>query len=595
MKNLFIIVGILVFLSTGTNADDMSGLEDQLPAMQEDTLKVNALLKLGSHYCYSDAGKALLFLQEAIVLSASLEYKKGMASGYLWMGRAYYYKDEYELATRHLEKAKDIIFETNNREEMIKYHQFTGTINSLTGNFPNAIRNYQRAIEISKENGFTRDMYLSYCGMGNVYLRRLDPGSAKNYFKEAFSLVHLIEEPALKSILFTNLGKAYELTHDLDSARIFYEESLGVRKAHGSIRMIASSEYNLGNVLIKKGQLQQGLHYLESSVKKFSGLSDDTGICINMIAMVEGLYQQGKAAQALKVAQEAIALTGQLNNPSLKSDAYKTIAPVMALAGYHDVAYEYMRINNMIQDSLAQINREKIISELEIQFQTSRKNDEIKLLKSLNEIQHKNILLLYVSLSGLLIILILLYVLFRYKSKSLKRQQALYLSDKTISKQQAEIREKEQLLLKEQLETKNRELASKALEMFRINETISDVIEKLESVSEKDSSIENDGIHINQIVSGLEAQLKNNSWNEFEKVFTNIHSDFFRKLLSACPDLTSSEIKIAALLKLNLSTKEIAAITFKSEAGIKSTRYRLRKKLALDNDESLIPFLMRLS
>jgi DNA-binding CsgD family transcriptional regulator len=58
--------------------------------------------------------------------------------------------------------------------------------------------------------------------------------------------------------------------------------------------------------------------------------------------------------------------------------------------------------------------------------------------------------------------------------------------------------------------------------------------------------------------------------------------------------LSATEIKIAALLKLNLTTKEIAAITFKSDGGIKITRYRLRKKLALTSDENLVPFLMKI-
>jgi len=51
---------------------------------------------------------------------------------------------------------------------------------------------------------------------------------------------------------------------------------------------------------------------------------------------------------------------------------------------------------------------------------------------------------------------------------------------------------------------------------------------------------------------------------------------------------------MAALLKLNLTSKEIAAITYKSESGIKTMRYRLRKRLQLSSDEKLIPFLMQL-
>ncbi len=590
----FFVVGLLL-ISIGVRCEDFSVLESQLAVMKDDTIKVNTLLYLGTHYCYTDADKALLFFQQALVLSVRLGYEQGIASGFLWQGRAYYYKDEYDLARLHLEKAKEIFEETSNQEGMINYHQFTGAINSITGNFTNAIRNYQNAIDLSKQLLLKKDLYLGLCGLGNVYLNRSDPTLAKKYFIEALSLVYHINDPALTSILFTNLGKAHELTNDLDSALLFYERSLEKRLDDGGVRMIASSEYNIGSILIKMGQFDRALQNLEASKNKYIEMNDDTGVCINMLEISKGLFHKGKTDEALDIAQQAIALANKLNNPSLKSDAYMAIAPVMALAGFYDVAYNYMLANNAIKDSLALVNKEKIISELEIQFQTSRISDENKLLKSRNEIQHKNILLLYISLTGSLIILALLFVLFRLKSKSLKRQQELYKSEKTIREQETKIREKEQLLLEEQLETKNRELASKALEMLRVNETLGDVIEKLGQFRSSLSQNEQVAKTINNIICGLEGQLKHNSWNEFEKIFTNIHSEFFEKLLNICPDLTGTEIKIAALLKLNLNTKEIAAITFKSEAGIKSTRYRLRKKLALDNDESLIPFLMKLS
>jgi DNA-binding CsgD family transcriptional regulator len=148
--------------------------------------------------------------------------------------------------------------------------------------------------------------------------------------------------------------------------------------------------------------------------------------------------------------------------------------------------------------------------------------------------------------------------------------------------------------LQEQLESKNRELAAKALEMLRLNETISSIISKLEEFNH--SAVTNPEMvkHIKEIIHDLENQTKQNIWNEFDKIFKNIHSDFYSKLLQICPDLTATEIKTAALLKLNLTTKEIASIAFKSEGGVKTTRYRLRKKLGLTGDEKLIPFLMQI-
>jgi DNA-binding CsgD family transcriptional regulator len=76
--------------------------------------------------------------------------------------------------------------------------------------------------------------------------------------------------------------------------------------------------------------------------------------------------------------------------------------------------------------------------------------------------------------------------------------------------------------------------------------------------------------------------------------FGRVHANFYGELLRICPELSPSEIRIAALLRLNLSTKEMEALTFKSESGIKSIRYRLRKKLGLDSDDNLTAFLIRI-
>ena len=231
---------------------------------------------------------------------------------------------------------------------------------------------------------------------------------------------------------------------------------------------------------------------------------------------------------------------------------------------------------------------------MEMKFQSVQKDDKIQLLKSQNEIQYRNILLLTVSIVALVIIIVMILILFRLKSAGMARQRKLMEQENVIMKQENELKLKEQELMREQLEAGNRALASKALEMLRMNETIENIIEKLDSCNQDNHGNERLSAHLRGIISGLEAQLKNNSWIEFESIFKNIHSDFFQKLVSMCPDLTPAEIKMAALLKLNLNTKEISAIAFKSEAGIKSTRYRLRKKLGLASDDNLIAFLMQL-
>ena len=76
---------------------------------------------------------------------------------------------------------------------------------------------------------------------------------------------------------------------------------------------------------------------------------------------------------------------------------------------------------------------------------------------------------------------------------------------------------------------------------------------------------------------------------------TQFQYNFTHKNLNKMyPDLTPNEIKICAFLRLNMSTKDISAITHQSVKSINMARFRLRKKLDIESDENLIGFLMKL-
>lgn len=568
--------------------------EKDLYLMPSDTAKANLLISLGEYYCSRDFEKALLYLQEALVISTANSYRKGIADSYLFQGRSYYYKDQYGISFDYLEKARKIYEEMDDKEGLAIYHFASGAINAIIGNLINATKDFQAVITLSSETGNKELQCLGYMSLGSLHIRRGEPVIAMSYLNEALELARECNDNSLLANVFTNMGQAYEHSGLLDSALYFMNKGFELRKHLQHDRGIASSGLIIGEILIKMGNYNEAIILLESSGALYEKLLDDTGISIAMIRKAEALAFAEKKDQAFATAYEALSLTQNLGNPSLIGDTYTMLATIHAHYGNFNEAYDYTLLLKAIRDSLAEANKERIISELDVRFQTARKDDRIMLLEAQNEIQHKNNILLTVSIAALGAILLLTLVLYRSKIVGLRRQQKLLEQEQTIRRQESELKDKEQQLLKEQLEAKNRELASKALEMLRLNETIESIIEKLEDhgrTNQKDEKITH---YIRGIISGLESQLKNNSWNEFEKIFNNIHSEFFTKLLETCPDLTPTEIKIAALLKLNLNTKEMAALTYKSEAGIKSTRYRLRKKLQLNSDDSLIPYLMQL-
>jgi tetratricopeptide (TPR) repeat protein len=591
---VIILSALLCMKAFSFNSYDFEGNEKKLLNMPPDTNRAKLLIDLGEKYCSRDFEKALLFLQEALVLSTELNYKRGIACSMLWQGRAYYYKDKYDLAYEYLEKARLILEEIAYVKGLAEYHFAIGAIHNINGNDLSAISDFQEVVRLSEMSGDKQQMAIGYHCLGSLHLQRSEAKLAIHYFQEALALNRETGQLLGELTNLKGIGMVYESLEMNDSALFYLEGVLEIMSTMEEPRGIASMQLIIGKLLLKTGHYREAREMFETSMSIFSSLNDDTGICLNMYKLAEALHYLGHGEKALENSFAALAIARRINNPNLLSDIYASLALLMAGNGNYREAYDYNIRGARLKDSLAAANREKVIRELELKFQVSEKDNEIKLWKSRNEIQTKNNLILTISIMAMAAILLLLLFLYRMKTNAMKRRRKIYEQENTIYWQQSELKDKEQQLLEKQLEAKNRELASKALEMLRMNETIGDIIEKLESFSRKQNVSEELYNEVNGIVAGLEAQLRDNSWNEFEKIFKNIHSDFFQRLLIRCPDLTPAEIKVAAFLKLNLSTKEIAAVTYKSEAGIKSTRYRLRKKLGLQSDDSLVPCLIKL-
>ena len=88
--------------------------------------------------------------------------------------------------------------------------------------------------------------------------------------------------------------------------------------------------------------------------------------------------------------------------------------------------------------------------------------------------------------------------------------------------------------------------------------------------------------------------LDKEDWLSFQLHFTNSHAKFFENLREKHSDLSPNEIKLSAYLKLNLSSKEIAALMNVANTSVEQSRYRLRKKFNLDKEVNLVNYIQKI-
>lgn len=208
--------------------------------------------------------------------------------------------------------------------------------------------------------------------------------------------------------------------------------------------------------------------------------------------------------------------------------------------------------------------------------------------------------ILYVALGVLCLLMVSRLQKRRYNLKALAVEDA---KQRELLKKQQELieieRQKEQAVrqieedkIKSELRHINNLLAASTMNLVVKNEFMETIKEELKEVKRKGKSMETK-LALEKIVREIDTTLRlQEDWEQFEYHFDQVHGDFLNRLREQFHDLTPNEQKLCALLRLNLSTKEISNLMSISLRGVEIARYRLRKKLGLDQGQNLSKFIL---
>lgn len=142
---------------------------------------------------------------------------------------------------------------------------------------------------------------------------------------------------------------------------------------------------------------------------------------------------------------------------------------------------------------------------------------------------------------------------------------------------------------KVELESKERELTSNSLIIMEKNQVLKSLLYEIEKENEV-GHIHSDAVI--QIGKNIKRHLgAGDEWEFFRIQFDKVHPDFFSKLKSLYPSLTEGELRLCAYIRIGMENKQIAQMLSLQPDSIKKSRYRIRKKMMIELEESLEDFL----
>lgn len=441
-------------------------------------------------------------------------------------------------------------------------------------------------------------IFWCYNQLGACYTAIEENKKSLTYFFAGLSVVEQLKKDTKKyherkGKLLNNIGSAYLQDNLLDSAAFYYQQAILELKGAENNPVLSSSLYNnLGIIAKEKENFDEAALFYQKCLEIRTTTADSAGLAQGYYNLGNLFFIQNKSDQAEKNLLLSLEYSNRMFGLRTQRYATSTLAKLYYEKGDYKKAYLYQEQSRTISDQIMGSEKIQQANQLEISF----RYEKYKLNQQLAVERYKGTISYYVVFTILLLV-ILIFSLFLYQFQRIRLNRQL-LENKQIELESANLAlSNENLLLeKKQLEMdlafKNKELTTQVMYMAQKNEFINLIHAKVKSILPGLNS------EAKQLVEEISDELKNKNsmkaWNDFEIHFQHVHTDFYNRLNEKYPGLTPGEIKLCAFLRMNMSSKDIASLTFQSLKSVEVARTRLRKKLDLPRDENLVAYLFRL-
>jgi tetratricopeptide (TPR) repeat protein/DNA-binding CsgD family transcriptional regulator len=536
----YIIVLFSIFVTSKPLFANLDSLRIALTTAIDDSTRFNINIQLTNYYFKRDVDSALFFANNAVQLANELDES------------VYYTLSKNELAS--------IFFQQ--------------------GNYGRAMAYYYDVLKIHEEEKDSIQLLVSYFNIALVYDKLNDNRKSQDYYFKSLEILESFLKTDPEKVLifaigriYNNLGITFHNDKQYDKALDYYHKAIQISEETNNKAALPYAYNNIGLVYKELGDYDIALTFYDKSLSIREQIDDKEGIALTYSYFADCYNLKKDIQKAILYYNNALDLAKEVKNTNLQRVVAESLIKAYAQAENYKKSYEMHLVYKTLSDSLNLQEGSRTAAMLDMQYKFDKIQKEM-------ELEQQQRIFRNLTVSGILFTLLVVTTLLFFLAQSKVRRIRLQRENYRLERDK----------LEDELDYKNKELTTNVMYLLRKNELINSMSEKLLAL--KNTLLKANQNAIQDIINELQRSIDDDVWKEFEYRFKDVHEGFYKKLNELFPDLTQNEKKLCAFLRLNMSTKEISAITFQSTHSITIARSRLRKKLNLTNqDVNLVEFL----
>jgi tetratricopeptide (TPR) repeat protein len=472
--------------------------------------------------------------------------------------------------------------------------QRMGNICYYLGNYPQALDFHLRADKIFRELGRRELLAGNLNDMGILYYYNRQSTLARKQYEEALSIYRQTRNDEGLAGTYGRIGHLYEKQRKYDSAFYFQRMALQQYSRIAKKEGIAKIYENMGSIYEDLEKFDSARYYYQHSFDLYEQSTEDVSI-IEVLNNLGDIYRKtGRYNEAVVQTRKALTLAEKANDLHEEGAAYHDLAKTYTLLNEKDSAYRYLELSRRATVDIYSAENTRQTAFLSVLYDIGKKNDEIIALQHARDI---NIIIAIATTIVILLLLVLGWVIISRQRLKIRNAGTLALQNKQMHDAQQKLMqtalENKQLMenkLVQDLEIKGQELTSHTLHVIQKNQLLEDLRNRLEIMVKDDKRDQKK--QIQQLIQQINLNFNYDEyWTGFREIFEQVHQEFFAKLKERRDDLTYNDLRLAALIKLNLDSKDMATLLAISPDSLRVSKYRLKKKLLLEEGESLTSFI----
>lgn len=494
----------------------------------------------------------------------------GLGIIYRELGNANLSQKHYNLAIKLAEE------EGNNNYIAISYNNL-GNLYRQVGQYKKALEHLYLALKNFESQG--EDKLISDCleGIGEVYSEIDNNERALEYFKRSIAKAEFLGDDYRLLSKYANIANSFSKLGQKENALMYFSKTVELAQSIGDKARLSEILILVANFYKVNNDFDNSLRHLKRSLSISQEVGDTVSIASVYNSLSELYFLKKDYKTAYSNALKAYQISSQKNLVKILAESSFSISRILELEGNYKDALYYHKIHNRTKDNLLDLEKLKALEETEVKYNVEHiEKQKLELenaaiedeesLKSLNN---------YLGVLGILFLIsVFTFGVFIYRKHN----------EKIMSTENSKKMKRKIDLLNTKLNEKNRELTSKALMISQHNEVLKDVVN---SINEYSNGEHNNKNELKKLKTKLQEIYEEKSWDDFIQHFEQVHPNFYKKLLNKSNELTPTEQKVCAFLKMNLNSKEISQITNQSTKAVEVMRSRIRKKLNIPHEDSL--------